>query len=393
MYIYRTIKNQIIKKIKATDKIAIIYGPRQVGKTTLSKKIIKELKLKTLSINADEEKYSDILSSRDFTRINGLISGYDLIFIDEAQRISNIGINLKIIKEQLPSLKIIATGSSSFDLANKISEPLTGRVWTYNLYSLSILELEKYFNKFEIDEKLEELLVFGAYPEVFTTQNWQAKQELLMEISKAYLYKDILQIGGIKYADKIKKLLQLLAFQIGSEVSISELARQLEINKETVNNYIDLLEKTFIVFRLSGFNRNLRKEVSKMDKIYFYDLGIRNIVIDNLKSLDNRNDVGQLWENFLLVERKKYLTYTNKLASQYFWRVSTGAELDYVEEREGKLYGFEFKYGHKQVRAPKTWLEEYKNSKFKLINRENYLEFVGGDSNSKQNQISCERGN
>ena len=376
MYIQRTIKNQIIEKIKTTDKIVIIYGSRQVGKTTLSKEIIKELKLKTLSINADEEKYIDILSSRDFTKINRLISGYELIFIDEAQRIPDIGINLKIIKEHLPNLKIIATGSSSFELANKIAEPLTGRVWTYNLYSLSFLELKNYFSDFQINEKIEDFLVLGAYPEVFTTENWQEKQELLVEISKAYLYKDVLQIGKIKYVDKIKKLLQLLSFQIGSEVSISELARQLEINKETVNNYIDLLEKSFIVFRLGGFSRNLRKEVTRMDKIYFYDLGIRNIVIDNLKPLDSRNDTGQLWENFLLIERKKYLAYTKQNVSQYFWRTNTGAELDYVEEKNGKLYGFEFKYGNKSIHAPKSWLENYQEASFKKINRENYLDFV-----------------
>jgi len=377
MNIERALKNQIIKKIKATDKIAIIYGPRQIGKTTLSKEIIKELNLKTFFINADEEKYLDILYSRDFAKINRIINGYELLFIDEAQRISDIGINLKIIKNEAPNLKIIVTGSSSFELANKVAEPLTGRKWTFNLFPISILELKKYFNDFQIDEKTEELLVFGAYPEILTTKNWQEKKELLEEISQSYLYKDIFKIAKIKHSSKIKKLLQLLAFQVGSEVSISEIARQLEINKETVNRYIDLLEKSFVIFRLSGFSRNLRKEVSKMDKIYFYDLGIRNIVIDNLKILDDRNDVGQLWENFLLIERKKYLRYAKKIASQYFWRIATGAELDYVEERNGKLYGFEFKWNsNKKVKAPKSWIENYKEAEFKVINKDNYLEFV-----------------
>ncbi len=376
MHIKRTIKDQIIDKITKTNKIVVIYGPRQIGKTTLSKKIIDELGLKTLSINADEEKYIDILSSCDFAKINRLISGYELIFIDEAQRIPNIGINLKIIKDELLDLKIIATGSSSFELANKIAEPLTGRTWTYNLYPLAIQELKEHFSDFEIDEKLEELLIFGAYPEVFTTENWQDKQDLLKEISKAYIYKDVLKISKIKHADRMKKLLQLLAFQIGSEVSMTEIARQLEINKETVNNYIDLLEKSFIIFRLSGFSRNLRKEVCKMDKIYFYDLGVRNILIDDLKSLDNRNDVGHLWENFLMIERKKYLSYNKKLASGYFWLTTTGAELDYVEEKDGKLYGFEFKYGKKIAKVPKSWLENYKGSKFEVVNKENYLDFV-----------------
>ena len=272
MYIKRAIKNQIIKKIKSTEKIAIIYGPRQIGKTTLSKKVIEELELKTLVVNADEEKYIDVFSSRDFAKMNRLINGYELLFIDEAQRIPDIGINLKIIKDRLPNLKIIITGSSSLELANNVAEPLTGRVWTYNLYALSVLELKNEFSDFEIDEKIEELLVFGAYPEVVTIQNWQDKQKLLEEISKSYLYKDVLRIAKIKHVSKMKKLLQLLAFQIGSEVSVSELARQLEINKETVASYIDLLEKSFVIFRLGGFSRNLLKEVTKKDKIYFYDL-------------------------------------------------------------------------------------------------------------------------
>ena len=377
MNIERALKNQIIKKIKATNKIAIIYGARQIGKTTLSKEIIKELNLKTFFVNADEEKYIDILSSRDFAKINRLINGYELLFIDEAQRIPEIGINLKIIRDEMPQLKIIVTGSSSFELANKIAEPLTGRKWTFNLFPISVSELKKHFSDFEIDEKTEELLIFGGYPEVLTTKNWQEKKELLKEISQSYLYKDIFKIAKIKHSSKIKKLLQLLAFQIGSEVSISEIATQLEINKETVSRYIDLLEKSFVIFRLSGFNRNLRKEVSKMDKIYFYDLGIRNIIIDNLKTLDNRNDVGALWENFLLIERKKYLEYTKKIASQYFWRTTTGAELDYVEEQDGKLFGFEFKWNsNKKVKAPKSWIENYKETEFKVINNNNYLDFI-----------------
>ena len=379
MYIKRIIKKQIIKKIKSTEKIAIIYGPRQIGKTTLSKKIIDEVGLKTLFINADEAKYVDIFSSRDFVKMNRVLDGYEFLFIDEAQRIPDIGINLKIIKDRLPELKILVTGSSSFELANKVTEPLTGRAWTYDLYPLAVTELQDKFNDFEIDEKIEELLIFGAYPEVFTTKNWKDKQKLLEGISKAYLYKDVLRIAKIKHADKMKKLLQLLAFQIGAEVSLAEIARQLEINKETVSNYIDLLEKSFVIFRLSGFSRNLRKEVSKKDKIYFYDLGIRNVLIDNLNSLENRNDKGQLWENFLLIERRKYLDYTNKLASQYFWRITTGAELDYVEEQDGRLYGYEFKAGHKLARLPKSWSEHYSGAKAQTINRENYLEFITGN--------------
>ncbi|MEA3295763.1 MAG: ATP-binding protein [Patescibacteria group bacterium] len=375
MMIKREIKNRIIDKLKNSNKIVALFGARQVGKTTLSKEIVKELNFKTLYINADQEKYNDILSSRDAQKIKSLISGYELVFIDEAQRIPDIGVNLKIIHDEFPNIKIIATGSSSFELANKIVEPLTGRIWEFNLYPISILELKQHYSDFEINEKIEDILVFGLYPEVFTISNLREKEELISMISKSYLYKDVLELETIKHADKIKKLLQLLSFQIGSEVSIFELANNLEINKGTVDRYIDLLEKSFVIFRLGGFNRNLRKEVSKMDKIYFYDLGIRNAVIDNFKGINKRNDIGQLWENFLMIERKKYLSYKKINASSYYWRTTTGAELDYIEERRGDVQGFEFKYKKNKGKISKSWLENY-GGKYKLINKDNYLKFI-----------------
>lgn len=376
MKINRLIMPKILEKLKKTDKIALIYGPRQVGKTTLSKQIIAELKLKTLSVNADQEKYLDIFSSRDLGKMKSLLAGYELLFIDEAQRIGDIGINLKILADEMPELKIIATGSSSFDLANKVSEPLTGRTWSFNLFPLAICELEKYHNDFELNDMSESLLIYGSYPEVFTTINFKDKEELLKEICRAYLYKDAIDLMTIKQAGKIKKLLKLLAFQIGSEVSILELANSLDLSRETVEKYIDLLEKSFVIFRLGGFSRNLRKEVSKMDKIYFYDLGIRNTIIDNLKPLGERNDAGQLWENFLLIERMKKLSYSGASYSPYFWRLHTGAELDYIEERDGKIYGYEFKHNNKKSNPPKSWRETYPQSEYKVINKNNWLEFV-----------------
>jgi len=376
MQIQRIIKEKIIKNIQETDKITIIYGPRQVGKTTLSKEIISNLKLKTLSINADQEKYIDILSSRDFDKMNSLVSGFELLFIDEAQRVPNIGINLKILHDEMPDLKIVATGSSSFDLANKISEPLTGRIWSYNLFPLAICELKKHYSDFELQELLESSLVYGAYPEIFLAKNFKDKEERLYEISRSYLYKDILDLQDIRKSNKINDLLKLLAFQIGSEVSLNELADKLDISRETVERYIDLLEKTFIIFRLKGFSRNLRKEVTKMNKIFFYDLGIRNAMIDNFKSLDDRNDAGALWENFLIIERMKFLAYSRKGAARYFWRTHTGAELDYVEEVNGKLFAYEMKWGKKNPVVPKAWAETYPNSEYKVINRDNYLDFV-----------------
>lgn len=376
MKIERLIKTKIIRNIKETSKISIIYGPRQVGKTTLSQEIIKDLGLATLSINADQEKYIDILSSRDLGKMDSLISGYELLFIDEAQRIPNIGINLKILHDERPGLKIVATGSSSFELANKISEPLTGRVWTYNLFPLAFCELKGYYNDFELRELLESVLVFGTYPEIFLLKNNKGKEDHLSEIARSYLYKDILDLADVRQSSKIKNLLKLLAFQIGSEVSLNELAAALGIARETVERYIDLLEKAFIIFRLKGFSRNLRKEVSKMDKIFFHDLGIRNSLIDNFKPLSDRNDSGALWENFLIAERMKFMSYSGISASAYYWRTHTGAELDYVEEGGGKLSGYEFKFGNKAAKAPAAWLDNY-DSDFFPVNRDNFLGFVG----------------
>ncbi len=376
MFIERLLSGLLTDKLKTTEKVVIIYGARQSGKTTLAKYIIDKLGLRTLSINADLERYIDVLSSRDLKRLTSLVSGYEMLFIDEAQRIPDIGINLKILKDEIPLLKLLVTGSSSLTLADSISEPLTGRKWTYNLYPLSLQELAATKNKFELSEELNDLLIFGSYPEVYTTVNKADKTELLYEISSSYLYKDILELSNIKYPRKIRDLLRLLAFQIGSEVSVFELSKNLGINKETVDNYIDLLEKAFIIFRVSGYSKNLRKEVRKQDKFYFYDLGIRNAVIDNLSYPDRRNDIGMLWENFIISERKKYLHYNRINATGYFWRTYTGAELDYVEEFDGKLNAFEIKYSKKTVNPPKTWTENYPGSSFKVINKENYLDFI-----------------
>lgn len=347
-----------------------------MGKTTLVKNIISKLKLKTLEINADQTRYLDILSSRDLNKIKGLAEGYELLFIDEAQRIPEIGLNLKIILDNLPNLKLIVTGSSSLDLASKISEPLTGRTWTYHLFPISFGELNEVYNKTELDANLEERLIYGSYPEVFSISSYNRKREYLENLSDAYLYRDLIEFQELRNSRKIRDLLKLLAFQIGSQVSLSELGTGLSMSKDTVSRYIDLLEKSYVLFRLKGFSRNLRKEVVKMDKIYFYDLGIRNILIDNLKEPKDRNDTGQLWENFLAVERKKWLAYTKTYASSYFWRTYTGAELDYVEEKEGKLRGFEFKYGIKISKMPKGWVIAYPGSKFLCVNRENYLHFI-----------------
>jgi len=374
--IKRAILEPIIAKMSQSNKIVIIYGARQVGKTTLANQIIDRLGLKTLKINADEKKYHDILGSRDLDKMKSLVSGYELLFIDEAQRIENIGINLKILADGLKDLKIIVTGSSSFELANKIKEPLTGRVWTYTLFPLSFLELSGQNNEFELNGFLNSFLIQGAYPEVFTTENLKDKKKLLEEIATSYLYKDILELESIKKSDKIYKLLKLLAFQIGQEVSINELSDNLDLSSETVKRYIDLLEKSFIIFRLSALSKNPRKEIAKKDKIYFYDLGIRNVLIDNFNAVDDRNDQGALFENFLVIERIKKTTYQETLVSGYFWRAYTGSEIDYVENLEGKYGAYEFKYGKGVARKPQKFFETYGESEFVVINRENYLTFI-----------------
>lgn len=376
MYINRTITEIVIKTLKTTNKGVIIYGARQVGKTTLVNEIIKKLNLKTLVVNGDQSVYIDVLSSRNLNKLKSLVEGYQLLFVDEAQRIPEIGINLKIILDNIPNLKVLVTGSSSLDLASKISEPLTGRVYRYYLYPISFLELSKIYNKFELDNQLEERLIYGSYPEIFSIIGVNQKREYLQNVSHGYLYKDLIEFGSIKNSLKIRNLLKLLAFQIGSLISLTELGTQLEMSKDTVSRYIDLLEKSHIIFRLSGLSRNLRKEISKMDKIYFYDLGIRNILIDNLKPIKDRNDLGQLWENFLIVERIKKINYQQIYSSQYFWRTHHRSEIDYIEERNGKLYGYEFKLKHKKEKPPILWKNAYPNSIYKIITRENYLDFI-----------------
>lgn len=375
------IKRLILEQIKAKlldskNKIILLYGPRQVGKTTLIKQIISGLPLKTLQVNGDEAKYIDILSSRDLNKLDGFIAGYDLLFIDEAQRIPDIGINLKILYDQRPNLKIIATGSSSFELAQTTSEPLTGRTWTYNLYPIGLIELKEHYNQFELDQLLEERLIYGGYPELFSIKNNADKRKYLEELVHSYLYKDILELSSIKNGRKIRDLLRLLAYQIGQEVSLTEIGQKLELSKNTVGNYIDLLEKSFVLTRLPGLSRNLRKEVTQKDKIYFTDPGVRNILIDNLKPLKERNDAGQLWENFLYIERLKKTTYTQQYMSRYFWRTYTGSEIDYVEEYNGTMNGYEFKLNDKIVKAPKSWKSAYPNSTFATINRKNYFKFI-----------------
>ncbi len=376
MYVPRELKQIILDKISSSSKGIVIYGSRQVGKTSLVNEIIKDLGLKTLIINGDQPRHLDIITSRDVAKLSNLLSPYNLLFIDEAQRIEEIGINLKIIFDQLPKLKVIVTGSSSLDLASKISEPLTGRIWSFQLYPLSYTELSSLSTEAEYNHSLDERLIYGSYPEIFSYDSYRDKQEYLRELGSNYLYKDLLEFSGIKNSHKIHDLLKLIAFQVGSQVSFNELSNKLDLGKDTVSHYIDLLEKSFIIFRLSGFSRNLRKEITKKPKIYFYDLGIRNIFVDNFNSIKDRNDLGALWENFLVVERMKSLAYKREFGSSYFWRTYTGAEIDYVEEKDGALHGYEFKWKESKTRSHLSWQSTYRDATFELINRDNYSGFL-----------------
>ncbi len=299
-----------------------------------------------------------------------------MVIIDEAQRVPDIGINLKILIDANLGAKIIATGSSSFDLANKIQEPLTGRHWTYFLYPISYLELRAHFNRFEVNDMLEERLVWGSYPELFSLSGREVKESYLRTLASDYLYRDILALADVRHAGKIRDLLKLVAFQVGSQISLAELASALEMSKETVARYLDLLEKSFVLFRLGGFSRNLHKEVSKSHKYYFYDLGIRNSVIDNFKPLAERNDIGALWENFLLTERMKTNAYCGRSPASYFWRTYTGAKIDYVEESAGTLAGYEFAWSGKRKSAPSSWIATYPHATWRAIDKDDWMDFL-----------------
>ncbi|HEX8503994.1 MAG TPA: ATP-binding protein [Hymenobacter sp.] len=372
----RALLPAIENRLLTSSKIVLIYGPRQAGKTTLVRQVLSNIPVRKLEINADELRYVDVLSSRDLNQLKQLVEGYELLFIDEAQRIPNIGLNLKILHDGLPQLKIIVTGSSSFELANRTQEPLTGRTWTYTLFPIATTELRAQHNPFELRQLLDQQLLYGAYPEIFGLPNQQDKVQYLHELSTAYLYRDVLEMANLRHPDKLRKLLSLLALQVGSPVSLNELGNALQMSKDTVAHYLDLLEKAFVVFRLSGFSRNLRKEVVKMDKVYFYDLGVRNAILNNFSPLAARPDAGAVWENFLVVERRKRNAYAPSPALPYYWRTYTGAELDYVEDLDGQLAGYEFKLTKKAPQAPASWLANYPGATYAGINRDNYLDFV-----------------
>ena len=371
----RLISVDIAQQLSTGGRIVLLFGARQVGKTTLVRAVLKGSGYKVLYLNGDDLRSTTVLSSRDLDQLRGLVSGYDVLFVDEAQRIPEIGLNLKLLADHVPQLRIIATGSSSLDLASKTREALTGRAWIHTLFPIAHAEMATENTPFELNQQLESRLRFGSYPALFAIENTTAQREYVQMLADSYLYKDVLEIARIKHPAKLRDLLQLLAYQVGNEVSMTELAAQLQISRDAVNAYLDLLEQSFVIFRLRGFNRNLRKEVTKLPKFYFWDVGVRNALVNNFDPLQRRADVGALWENYVIAERRKLLSYRKTAVNFHFWRTHTGAELDLIEHRGGEPHGYEFKWGKGTMRPATTFLDSYPHATTALIHQTNYRAF------------------
>ena len=356
-------------------KALIVFGPRQVGKTTLIEMVLHGMTDDVLCLNGDEPDVRELLSNATSARLRTVVGQHRIVFIDEAQRIENIGLTLKLFTDQIKNVQVIATGSSAFELANKIQEPLTGRKFEYHLYPLSFGEMVAHHGLLEERRLLEHRLVYGYYPEIVTSHG--REQELLTLLAGSYLYKDLLMLDQIKKPAILEKILRALALQLGNEVSYNELARLVGADTQTVEKYIDLLEKTFVVFRLPSYCRNVRTEIRKGRKIYFYDNGIRNAVIANFSLPSQRTDIGSLWENFLISERMKLLAYKRISSGRFFWRTMQQQEIDYIEDRAGKLFAWEFKWNHAaKVRFPKTFTRAYSQAEIAQITPENFDQFL-----------------
>jgi len=377
-YVPRAIYEEFKRRIKP-QKVLILLGARRVGKTELIKKYLSELAPKDYQLhNGEDQNTWQLFADRTVNNYKRLLGSTKLLVIDEAQKIPDIGVKLKLMVDSIEGLSIVATGSSVFDLTNKLGEPLVGRANTLQLYPLSQIEFSPLENHFETTVKLEERLIFGGYPELQHIESWNEKIEYLHDVVGSNLIRDILEYEGVRKSEKIMDLLRLIAFQIGKEVNIEELANSLkDISRNTVENYLDLLEKVFIIYKVRGFSRNLRKEVTKSSRWYFYDNGIRNAIIKNFNKLDFRQDSGELWENYLMAERMKYNTYNKNLINQYFWRTYDQQEIDLIEEGSGKLNAYEFKWNpKKKAKVPGAWSRAYPDATFETINRDNYLEFI-----------------
>ncbi|MBQ6083220.1 MAG: ATP-binding protein [Bacteroidales bacterium] len=372
--ILRKLKN-VIKGQLFNGKAIVLIGARQVGKTTLLNQLAQESKQPVLMLNCDEPEVRILLENTNISQLKLLIGNNKLIIIDEAQKVKNIGLTLKLFVDNFKHLQVIATGSSAFELHNRLNEPLTGRKLEYQLYPISSGEIIETYGLLEEKRTLENRLIYGSYPDI--VMHPEQARKYLTELTQSYLYKDIFSIGDIRKPELIEKLVQALAFQIGSEVSTNELANMLQTDNKTIDKYIDLLEKSYVVFRLGGLNRNLRNELKKSKKIYFYDTGVRNAVIQQFAPVQLRNDMGALWENFFIAERKKRNQYDEKFCNSYFWRTNQQQEIDLIEETDGQMTAFEMKWNKsKKAHFPKSFLDAYPVKETIVITPDNYLNYL-----------------
>jgi predicted AAA+ superfamily ATPase len=370
----RYIENQIVSKI-VSNKVILLFGTRRVGKTFLINSIQKKYPEKLIVLNGEDLEVQELLKNRTIANYKNLLGNTKLLIIDEAQAIPDIGQSLKLMIDTNSALTIIATGSSSLDLINKSGEPLTGRQLPFYLYPIAQLELKE--NPFEARQHLDERMIYGSYPEIFSINTNNEKAAYLQQLVQSYLLKDILSYSGIKHADKIFSLLRLIAFQVGSEVSYNELSNQLGISKITVENYLDLLSKVFIIYKLPSYSSNQRSEVTKSAKWYFFDNGIRNAIINDFRMPSMRNDMGALWENYIISERIKKTRYCQELTQFFFWRNYNQQEVDLIELNNGIITGIEIKFtATKKMKKPPAFDKIYPTANFKLISKENYLDFI-----------------
>ena len=372
--IKRTLET-VITPLVETQKAIIIMGARQVGKSTLLGSLLSNRK-DVMWLNGDDSDVQSLFSQMTSTRIRAILGSTRILVIDEAQRITDIGLLLKLITDQIPSVQVIATGSSSFELANKVNEPLTGRKREFRMFPVTFGEMVSHTNLLEELRMLPHRMVFGYYPEVVCTPG--GERTVLKELSDSYLYRDILSIEGINKPEKLVKLLQALSFQIGSQVSYNEIGQLIGLDPKTIERYVDILEKSYIIFRLGSFSRNLRNELKNSRKIYFWDLGIRNAIIGNLSHVENRTDAGVLWENFVIAERMKRVAYQDSFTRSWFWRTQQQKEIDYLEEEDGQLRAYEFKWNEHKANAkcPVSFTTSYPDAIYKVVTPQNVDEFL-----------------
>lgn len=373
--IRRVLQDKMLSRLRA-GKVIVLTGARRTGKTFLIKEIMQNLTRPYLYLNGEDYATALVLQNKGLDEYRNLLGGNKFLIIDEAQKIENIGQVLKLMIDEIEGLHILITGSSAFDMLNTLGEPLTGRKYSFQLHPIAQMELMPNENPITTRSLLPGRLIYGSYPEVLNIQDNNEKIEYLNDLINSYLLKDILVLDRIKNSSKLVNILRLLAFQVGQEVSINELAQNVGLNKLTVERYLDLLTKVFVVFRLEGYSRNLRKEISKSPRYYFWDNGIRNMLTANFNDLSLRNDVGQLWENYIISERIKLQQYQGWPSNNYFWRTYDQQEIDWIEERDGGIFAYEIKYGKAQTKIPGAWARNYPNAEFTLINNENYLKFI-----------------